>query len=365
MVEGAGGKLPWSTTKVLGLVAFPLLALTVGIGTFWAVGHIEDTLVAEATADLTAAGIDTAGLDIEFDYRDGQASGVLPDGVSPGAVEAAVDHDLLRDFEVSATEAVPVPTEVGDIAVRVELIDDRMVLSGTVLSEAQRESLIGAAGRVVGVGGVDDQLTVSGLQPAVDGADDRVAGLADAVGLLWSTDTATLELTDERLSIAAEVADDRVATELRDLEDSITSVATSIAVETIRSPLQTQIEELQAELDALAAEIRETVVFESESDDLSPEAGVTLDKVVDAMDRHPLPVVEIAGHTDNEGSSSYNVELSQARAAAVESYLADGGVDRERLRSRGAGDSEPIASNDTAEGRAENRRVELTALASF
>src|SRR5512138_849274 len=71
-------------------------------------------------------------------------------------------------------------------------------------------------------------------------------------------------------------------------------------------------------------------------------------------------VVEIAGHTDSSGSDAYNLQLSQRRAQAVASYLTGQGVKSERLITVGAGEAYPIASNDTDQGRAANRRVELT-----
>lgn len=66
------------------------------------------------------------------------------------------------------------------------------------------------------------------------------------------------------------------------------------------------------------------------------------------------------GHTDSTGSDAYNLQLSQRRAEAVASYLVSQGIKRERLITVGAGEAYPIASNDTEEGRAANRRVELT-----
>ncbi len=75
--------------------------------------------------------------------------------------------------------------------------------------------------------------------------------------------------------------------------------------------------------------------------------------------RNPELNVIVAGHTDNVGDSGFNRELSQKRAASVKAYLIDRGVDASRLSARGFGDSEPATSNDTSEGRAKNRRVEL------
>ena len=68
---------------------------------------------------------------------------------------------------------------------------------------------------------------------------------------------------------------------------------------------------------------------------------------------------EIAGHTDNEGSASSNLLLSQKRANAVRDYLITKGVSADQLIAKGYGETQPIASNDTAEGKAQNRRTEL------
>ena len=70
-------------------------------------------------------------------------------------------------------------------------------------------------------------------------------------------------------------------------------------------------------------------------------------------------MISVAGHTDSVGKKSYNIKLSKRRAKAVMSYLIKAGVDAERLTFEGLGTSVPIASNDTDEGRAMNRRVEF------
>ncbi|MFT4627435.1 MAG: OOP family OmpA-OmpF porin, partial [Myxococcota bacterium] len=69
--------------------------------------------------------------------------------------------------------------------------------------------------------------------------------------------------------------------------------------------------------------------------------------------------VEVAGHTDSQGSDSYNQGLSQDRAASVRRYLMDKSVSADRLLSRGYGETQPIATNKTAAGREQNRRVEF------
>lgn len=104
------------------------------------------------------------------------------------------------------------------------------------------------------------------------------------------------------------------------------------------------------------------VNFEFDSAVLTPHAEYTLGGVVDALLEQPSLVIEIAGHTDSSGSDTYNLNLSHARAESVRNFLTRRGVGLGRMRARGYGEAEPIASNETETGRAENRRVELRIL---
>lgn len=101
------------------------------------------------------------------------------------------------------------------------------------------------------------------------------------------------------------------------------------------------------------------VVFKTGSDELTPNAKLVLDDQVAALKGQPRMTVEIAGHTDNRGADAFNYALSVKRAEAVRDYLVNGGVAGDRLTARGYGEVQPRASNDTAEGRQQNRRVEL------
>jgi outer membrane protein OmpA-like peptidoglycan-associated protein len=85
-----------------------------------------------------------------------------------------------------------------------------------------------------------------------------------------------------------------------------------------------------------------------------------LDDVARTLTEYNQTVVEVAGHTDSVGSDAYNQELSVRRANSVAAYLASHGLMQQRLITVGAGESRPIASNETEEGRAQNRRVEIT-----
>ncbi len=117
-------------------------------------------------------------------------------------------------------------------------------------------------------------------------------------------------------------------------------------------------------VDVRGCEIKEEirlrgVNFEYNSADLTASSRPILNEAAATLEKNPSIVVEVAGHTDSAGSEGYNQGLSERRAASVHDYLVGAGIAEERLSSRGYGESQPIADNDTDEGRAENRRVVL------
>jgi OOP family OmpA-OmpF porin len=101
------------------------------------------------------------------------------------------------------------------------------------------------------------------------------------------------------------------------------------------------------------------ITFDSGSDVLRPESGPTLRKILKLLQDEPSLAFEIQGHTDSQGSDKVNGPLSQARAAAVKAWLVSQGIEPGKLTTKGLGASKPLQSNDTPEGRADNRRVEF------
>ncbi len=101
------------------------------------------------------------------------------------------------------------------------------------------------------------------------------------------------------------------------------------------------------------------VNFETGKSALKPESYTILDIVAGSLIGNPDIRIEIAGYTDNTGTAAVNTRLSQARAEAVRAYLVSKGVHLERMIARGYGPANPVATNTTAAGRAQNRRVEL------
>jgi OOP family OmpA-OmpF porin len=101
----------------------------------------------------------------------------------------------------------------------------------------------------------------------------------------------------------------------------------------------------------------EGVNFEHNSAALTVASHPPLDEIASGLKKHPRLKVEIQGHTDSTGSPAYNLKLSQRRADSVRDYLVSEGASADQLVTKGYGQTQPAASNKTAEGRAKNRRV--------
>ncbi|HQN76683.1 MAG TPA: OmpA family protein [Syntrophales bacterium] len=114
-----------------------------------------------------------------------------------------------------------------------------------------------------------------------------------------------------------------------------------------------------AEVTEAGTWIYRSIQFETDRAELKPGSYPALHEIAAGLQAQPSMRLEVQGHTDNRGNAGYNRKLSEKRAQAVVSYLIGKGIDAERLIPRGYGDTRPIASNETSEGRATNRRVEL------
>jgi outer membrane protein OmpA-like peptidoglycan-associated protein len=111
--------------------------------------------------------------------------------------------------------------------------------------------------------------------------------------------------------------------------------------------------------DNLVLRMPSDVTFASNQSSINPGFNATLDDVAAVLNRYDQSVVDIIGHADSDGADDYNLDLSRRRASSVAQYLVNRGVLADRLYVDGKGESAPIASNATAEGKAQNRRVEI------
>jgi OmpA-OmpF porin, OOP family len=153
----------------------------------------------------------------------------------------------------------------------------------------------------------------------------------------------------QRAAIAQTIADERVA--LVDIEGLNEELEDELAGLPTRQTDR-----------GLVVTLGEEILFDVDQAELKPGGAQQLARVADFLLNHPDRGVVVEGHTDSTASDSYNLALSQRRANAVEDFLISQGVDPTRIGARGYGEQLPVATNDTAAGRQENRRVELLVL---
>ena len=267
--------------------------------------------VSDAKAQITADGLVTI-------------EGTFPDEESHAAALAELEG-LLYVNDIDDQLTLEAPTV--EAAVEFSVDQGVVTLTGTVASEEQRQQVLDAAAAMFGAGNVVDELVVgdvngdslllTGRVPASRQAEVQ-AGMADLA------DTLGLDLVDE--VEYAELTGDQAA--------------------------------LQEELDTALADV--VINFASGSAVIPADGRAQLDSLVPLLTDVPEgTLVAVEGFTDSQGDAAANQRLSEARAQAVVDYLVSQGVSPDVLRASGNGESRPVASNDTAEGRAQNRRIEF------
>jgi outer membrane protein OmpA-like peptidoglycan-associated protein len=111
--------------------------------------------------------------------------------------------------------------------------------------------------------------------------------------------------------------------------------------------------------DSLLLRMPSGITFAHDSSSIEPQFQPTLNQVTSTLAEYPKTYIDVYGHTDSDGSDEYNQALSERRAQSVAGYLNSHGVQSARMATRGYGETQPIATNATAEGKAANRRVEI------
>ena len=226
---------------------------------------------------------------------------------------------------------------------------DALVLRGEVPDEATRLSLVSYAQR--SYGSVVDELSVSNesATEAFDWALDR------ALPLLASVDTATVDWRDGSLSASGRIGTIDEASIRVSFSDTIFSDRLGeLSLEPAAN--------VSACNDRFASALGESQIqFETGSAAIAANSNPLLDRLATVAQDCPIRLV-VAGHTDNVGNAELNQRLSFERATAVVTALSARGVSADRLSARGFGAEQPVASNRTPEGRASNRRIEITAV---
>jgi outer membrane protein OmpA-like peptidoglycan-associated protein len=111
--------------------------------------------------------------------------------------------------------------------------------------------------------------------------------------------------------------------------------------------------------EGIVVEFNNKILFGFDQSSLGDNAKSSLNELVDVLNKYPDTNIEVQGHTDDSGTDTYNQGLSEKRAGAVASYLRSKGISSSRITTKGFGESAPKYSNDTEEGRSNNRRVDF------
>jgi OOP family OmpA-OmpF porin len=192
---------------------------------------------------------------------------------------------------------------------------------------------------------------------------------ADAEEVEHLADVATRRLDIARAQAEQKIAEDEVQRLGQERDRVLLESRTQQAQQAQRQAQAATARATQLEQELRALQARETergleltlgdVLFEVNQASLKPGAMRNLYQLADFLNKNPTRQVTIEGHTDSTGLEAANLELSLRRAEAVRDFLISSGVSPDRITARGQGEMYPIASNDTAAGRQQNRRVEI------
>jgi OOP family OmpA-OmpF porin len=224
----------------------------------------------------------------------------------------------------------------------------QVLASGTVPDEATKAAVLAKLRDLYGPERVVDQIAVG---PVATPANWNGYVQKLITPDLRQISRGQLKIDGSNVSLRGEVANEALRQRIA------SNVATNLnPTYTVDNGLRVAAAE-QALLDNTLA--NRTVEFDSGQATLTPAGRAILDEMVAAMLKLKGRRIEIIGHTDSAGLRASNVSLSQARAATVKAYLAAHGIAEDNLTASGQGPDRPIAGNDTAEGRARNRRIEF------
>ena len=229
-----------------------------------------------------------------------------------------------------------------------------VTLSGNVPDENIHAVVVGSSSRKF-----FSEKVVDNLKNSVGAPANFVNAVVPALGALSRLSTGTLVVSDRDIKISGDALYDAAAGQIRTgLAKDVPQgwqVKADITVKPAAAPVDpTVCQQLFADLLGKAR-----IRFETGRSDLDRDSTGLLDRLVEIAMRCPAANVEIAGHTDAEGDAAANQALSEKRAQAVVDYLVKAGLPAERFTAVGYGSAQPVASNDTGDGRAQNRRIEF------
>jgi OOP family OmpA-OmpF porin len=277
-------------------------------------------------------------------------SGMARDLGGREAIAAALKN-LPEGFSVAANEikAPPYIFQAYKDPVAVTL-----TLTGYVPDNNVHAALVAAAGRKF-----FSEKVVDNLKASVGAPSGFANAVVPALGAVSRLSTGTLVVSDREVKLSGDAFYDAAPAQIRAglIKDFPQGwqLKADISVKPAAAPVDATVcQQLLSELLA-----RGTIRFESGLSTLDPDSAGLLDHLIETALRCPTVNIEVAGHTDADGQDGFNQALSEQRARVVTDYLVKAGLPASRFTAVGYGSTQPIASNETNEGKAQNRRIEF------
>ena len=228
-----------------------------------------------------------------------------------------------------------------------------LTLTGYVPDNNVHAALAAAAGRKF-----FNEKVVDNIKASLGAPSGFANAVVPALGALSRLSTGTLVVSDREVKLSGDAFYDAAAAQIRaGLKDFPQGwqFKADISVKPASAPVDgTVCQQLFSDLLA-----KGKIRFESGRATIDPDSAGLLDRLIETALRCPSANIEIAGHTDADGEDGFNQALSEKRAQAVTDFLVKAGLPAERFTAMGYGSTQPVASNDTDEGKAQNRRIDF------
>jgi OmpA-OmpF porin, OOP family len=295
------------------------------------IGKLKDGKLA-----ISDAKVSVSGMARELGGREAIAAALknLPEGFSVGS------NELRAPPYIFQANKDPVTTT--------------LTLTGYVPDNNVHAAVAAAAGRKF-----FNQKIVDNLKASIGAPSGFTAAVVPALGALSRLSTGTLVVTDREVKLSGDALYEAAMTQIRaNLAKDFPQgwqLKAELSVKPAAAPVDATVcQQLLAELLQ-----KGSIRFEAGRAAIDPDSAGLLDRLIETALRCPTANIEIAGHTDGDGEDAANRALSEKRAQAVADYFVKAGLAADRFTTVGYGSSQPVATNDTDEGKAQNRRIDL------